>query len=173
METKDIIRLGKTEDSRPVVVGPDVFEKDLSTNRLFRFSRQRYIFLNLLHDGVPLEEAALKSGVNPETAESFRSSPEAAEYLEMRELREIVAREAKDPDRWWADGFMVTDGKKAMNKIQCEVWKERGKRVQPCSDSQAGPARIEIHISPDAIERSKERRKSVETQIVEDLKHAI
>lgn len=173
MDTKDIVKLGKTEDSRPLVVGNDVFEKDLATSRLFRFSRKRYIFLNLLHDGLTLDEASLKAGLTPETALKFRESAEAAEYLEMRELREVVAREAKDADRWWAMGYAAMEGKKAMNKIQCEIYKEHGKRIQPCSEASAPPSKIEIHISPEAIERSKERRQSIDAQIVEEYKHAI
>lgn len=150
-----------------MVVGQDVFEKDLATNRLFRFSRKKYIFLNLLHDGLGLEEASLKAGINPEQAEEFRSSSQAAEYLEMRELREIVAREAKDPDRWWTMGYLAMEGKRQMNKIQCEVYKEHGKRIQPCSESNAPPPRIEIHISPDALSRSKDHRKFIETQVLQ------
>lgn len=173
MDTAQIIALGKTDESRPLVVGQDVFEKDLATNHLYRFSRKRYIFLNLLHDDIPLEEAALKSGIDVETALRFRDSSEACAYLEMRELREVVAREAKDQDKWWVDGYMAENGKKSMNKVQAEIWKERGKRIQPCSEANQPEMKVEIHISPDALERSKERRKSVETQIVEELKHAV
>lgn len=172
-DAKEVVALGKTETSKPLVVGNDVFEKDLATNRLFRFSRKRYIFLNLLHDGLSLEEAAVKSGLDQEAALKFREGPEAAQYLEMRELREIVAREAKDPDRWWTMGYLAMEGKVPMNKIQCEIYKEHGKRVQPCSDAQQPAMKIEIHVSPEALERSKERRKAVETQIVEELKHAV
>lgn len=174
LDTKDIIDLGKTEGSPgPIVRGMDVFEKDLSTRRLFRFSRKRYIFLNLLHDGLTLEEAAVKAGLPLADAEKFRGGAEAADYLEMRELREIVAREAKDPDRWWTMGFMAIEGKKPMNKIQCEIYKEHGKRIQPCSEVNQAPMKVEINISPEALSRSRDHRKFVETQIIEDLKRAM
>lgn len=173
LDAQEIVALGKTETSRPLVAGNDVFEKDVATNRLFRFSRKRYIFLNLLHDGLSLEEAAAKAGLDQGSALKFREGSEASEFLEMRELREIVAREAKDPDRWWTLGYMAMEGKKPMNKIQCEIYKEHGKRIQPCSDAQQPAMKVEIHVSPEALERSRERRKAVETQIVEELKHAV
>lgn len=171
MEPKDIIALGKTDESRPLVVGNDVFERDLATSRLYRFSRKRYIFLNLIHDDASIEEAALKSGLDLGMAQRFLNMTEAKDYLEMREVREIVAREAKDADGWWVKGFLVEEGKKPMNKVQCEIWKERGKRISPCSDASAPPMKVEIHISQEALDRSKERRKAVEAQIVDDLGH--
>lgn len=173
MDNKDIIKLGKTEESRPLVVGNDVFEKDLATSHLYRFKRNKYIFLNLLHDGLTNEEASLKAGLAPEKAAEFKESPEAVAYLEMRELREIVAREAKDPDRWWVSAYLSEEGIKPMSKVNCELWKERGKRIQPCSEANPAPTKIEIHISPDALLRSKEHRKFVETQIEGDLQHAV
>lgn len=164
---REIVAAGKTDQSKPLIVGNRVFDKLLTTEDITAFTRRKYHLLQLLRRGIPIEEAAQKSDVPVDEAITFRDSPKAQEYLRDRELAAILAEEAQDPDRWWVRAEAVLSGEMQLSKGQTEVFKETGKRAVPLAESHGiGQTKIEIHIDPEAIERYREKRKAIDAQVI-------
>lgn len=164
---REIVAAGKTDQSKPLIVGNRVFDKLLTTEDITAFTRRKYHLLQLLRRGVPIEEAAQKSDVPLDEAVTFQESPKAQEYLRDRELAAILAEEAQDSDRWWLRVEAVLSGQMQLNKGQTETLKEAGKRVAPISESHgSGPTKIEIHIDPEALERYRAKRKAIDAQVI-------
>lgn len=171
-------QLVKQEDgARGIVVGTDVYEAlnfvDDIASRVIRFTARQYLFLKHYKLGISLEAAAEKAGLTPDAATHFLDKPDTRAWLQDRAMQDHIKNEWAEPSKWWSEGHDVWEGKKAINKNQMEVWREFGKRVCPMSEHGPAQTKIEINIDPEAIERSKVRRKAIEAQIVLESKDAV
>lgn len=164
--------LQKSDDGvRGLVVGNDVYEAlnfaDESTQKILRFTARQYKFLHAYRLGTTLVEAANKSGMSPESAERFLKKEDTVLWLNDRALKDHIKNEWGEPGKWYSemDRLYHTD---EVPKHKIEILKEFGDRVCPKTSRNAdsGKTTIEINIDPDAIARSKERRASIDAEIV-------
>lgn len=170
-QTEQAKELVKSEDAvRGLVVGNRVYEPLLFAPEIVHFTAKQYIFLHSYRLGVPLEDAATKAGLSVESAERFLDKPQTKAWLQDRATKDYIKNEWAEPGKWWqqGDAWLNAPKEQKPNKNDVEIWKEFGKRVQPLSDQGMSVNKIEINISPDAIQKSKERRKFIDTQLVKE-----
>lgn len=174
MESKDeLIALGKTDATRPLVVGNDVYDPLTFQPEIVRFSRKQYVFLNAYRMGVPLPEAALKAGMTPEAVERFLDKPDTIAWLQDRALQHHIKTEWEEPDKWWTMGNAVLEGKRDFSKAQTEVWKDFGRRIAPVVGEGHGQGtKIEININPAAVQEAFRRQPVIEAKLVDERKSA-
>jgi len=162
--------LVKSEDGiRGMVIGNQVYDPLLFATDIVKFSARQYVFLQKYRLGVPLEEAAEQANLTAEQAERFLDKESTKAWLRDRAEKDHIKNEWAEPAKWWAKGdeWLNAKGEDKPHKNDVEIWKQFGMRVCPVAANGTGP-KIEINIDPDAITRSKERRKFVEAQIVSD-----
>jgi hypothetical protein len=162
--------LAKSEDAvRGMVIGSQVYDPLLFAPEVVHFSARQYVFLHKYRLGVSLEDAATAANMTPEQAERFLDKPSTRAWLKDRAMKDHIKNEWAEPAKWWAKGdeWLNAPAEAKPNKNDVEIWKQFGMRVCPVASDGHG-AKIEININPEAIERSKERRKVVEAQIVSD-----
>lgn len=167
----EIAALAKTEQAHPLIVGNRVFDVLPTTQELVDFTRPKYLLLQLLRRGLPIEEAALKSGLELDDAVSFRDSPKAQDYLQKKELASIIAQETKDPDRWWVQVHKVMEGEKVLNKGQMVALQAQGDRVAPKRneiDGDKPKTVINFNFSADAVKEAFRRQESIEAELVKE-----
>lgn len=142
-----------------------------TTQELVDFSRPRYVLLQLLWRGMPIEEASDKAGLSLEDATAFRDSAKAQDYLQKKTLASIVAQETKDPDRWWVELHNVMAGTKVLSKGQMVALQAQGDRVAP-KTREAGEEKskvtINFNFSPEAVKEAFRRQEAIEAKIVEE-----
>ena len=163
--------LAKSEDAvRGMVIGSQVYDPLLFAPEIVRFSARQYVFLHKYRLGVSLEDAAAQANMTAEQAERFLDKDSTKAWLKDRAMKDHIKNEWAEPAKWWHKGDEWLNAPKEMkpNKNDVEIWKQFGMRVCPVSTEGSG-TKIEINIDPEAIARSKERRKSVEAQIVNDV----
>lgn len=169
MDNKELIQVGQTDATRPLVVGNAVFDVlAFDPKNIIKFSRKQYQFLNSYRLGVSLEEASEKAGMTLESADRFLKRSDTVKWLEDRALMHHIKTEWEEPAKWYEMGDRVLEGKKKLDKAQTEVWKEFGKRVAPLrGDGPNGGTHIEINIDPDAIERARAKKRAIDAELAE------
>lgn len=165
-------QLVKQEDgARGLVAGGIVYEtltfvEDGETREIIPFTTRQYVFLKHYHLGVSLQDAAIKAGLTPETAQNFIDRPKTQAWLLDQDKKNSVKKRWLETSKWWEIGDEIISGTRKVDKNQMEVYREFGKRAHPVSEHGPSQTKIEITIDPEAIERSKIRRKAIEAQIV-------
>lgn len=163
-----IVRLGKTDATRALVLGNSVYDPLLFSRRLVCFSRRQYLFLNAYRLGVSVAEAALKAEMNVEQAERFLKRRNTRAWLEDRAKKDYIRNEWHESNKWWEMGNDVLDGKRHLSKDQQVVYLEFGKRVCPEAkenhDSAKGTT-INFNFGPEAVQEAFRRQKAIETEL--------
>lgn len=169
IQKHEIEQLGKTDATQCLVVGNHVFDPFIFQPSLVKFSRRQYLFLQSYRLGTSFTDACTKADMAPDEAERFLKKPATVSWLKDRVEQDHIRNEWAEPSKWWAKGqeFLENDD---IPKHKVDVWKEFGDRVVPkqSRNAESGTTKIEITIDPGAIERSKERRASIEAQIVKE-----
>lgn len=174
METnQELVALGKTDATTPVVVGGDVYDPLIFHPTVVRFTRKQYVFLHAYRLGVPLSEAARKAGLEPASAERFLAKSDTVEWLKDRALKDHIRTEWEEPSKWWHMGNEVLEGRKHLSKDQQIVFMAFGDRVCPKSKESAGEgAKIIININPGAVQEAYRRSVAVDGEIVDERRTA-
>jgi hypothetical protein len=167
--------LMKKDDGAPgIVVGNQVLEEltfcDDEAKKVIKFTTRQYRFLNAYKLHIPLAEAAHKAGMTPEQAERFLSTPNAIAWLQDMALKNHIKHEWEEPGKWYAVGEEYRNTN-FVPKHKIDVWKEFGDRVCPKvsrNAEQNGNTSITININPEALEKSKVRRATIEAEIVKE-----
>ena len=156
-------------DGAPVlVIGKRVYDASSLIPSVRHFTRQQYLFLNAYRFGVPLEEAALKSGLAPDEAERFLDRPKTVAWLQDRALKDHIREEWEEPAKWWSYGSEVLEGTREFSKAQIEVWKDFGRRVAPAREAHGeGETKIQINIDPGAVQEAFRRQKAIDAEIAQ------
>lgn len=156
-----------------MVISGQVYDPLLFAPEIVHFSARQYVFLHKFRLGVPLEDAAIAAGMTAESAERFLDKDQTKAWLRDRAMKDHIKNEWAEPAKWWhkGDEWLNAPLEAKPTKNDVEIWKQFGMRVCPVATEGSG-TRIEINIDPEAIARSKERRKSVEAQIVSDERAA-
>lgn len=150
------------------VLEPMTFAED-DEAKVLDFTRAQYRFLDAYRLGVPIEEAAAKAKMTESAAKRFLESEKFIQWRENRMRRKKIIRDWAQDDRWWEE-MEKCYLSSHVPKHKIDILKEFGDRVCPKVSRNADKDTktvIEINIDPDAIARSKERRKVIEAQIIE------
>jgi hypothetical protein len=166
-ETQQARELVKTEDAtRAIVVGNRVYDPLVFAPTVVQFSTKQYIFLRHYRLGVPLEVAAEKADMTPESAERFLEKESTRKWLEDRAAKDYIKNEWNESAKWWQMGDDVLEGKRELTKGQQVVFKEFGDRVVPKkSEGSPGTTKIEINIDPKAVRDAFVRQEAIEGEI--------
>lgn len=166
-----IKQISKENQSHPLIVGNKVFDVLPTTQELIDFSRPKYLLLQLIFRGIPIEEAATKAGIPLDQAITFQNSQKAIDYLQKKTLASIVAQEARDPDRWWVEVHNVMDGTKQLNKGQMVALQAQGDRVAPKkndADGEKAKVTIQFNFSPESVREAFRRQDAIDAELVKE-----
>lgn len=166
MDNKELIAQGRTDATAPLVVGNTVFDPLVFAPEFVKFSRKQYVFLNAYKLGVPLEEAAQKAELTPESAKRFLDKPQTILWLKDRSLMHHIKTEWEEPGRWWKLGDDVLEGKRDLTKAQQIVFQEFGQRAVPKKgETGHGTTKIEINIDPKAVHDAFVRQEAIDGEL--------
>lgn len=166
MENKELASLGRTDASSPLVVGNRVYDPLIFNEKIIKFSRKQYLFLNTYRLGVALEEAAAKADLTIEQVERFLDKPDVKAWLEDRALQDHIKKEWEEPAKWWSEGDKVWRGEKNASKPQIVVWQEFGQRICPKKvESSGSGAKVTININPQALKEAFERQEVIDGEL--------
>lgn len=166
MDNKELLALGRTDATTPLVVGNSIYDPLTFAPDIVRFSRKQYHFLNAYKLGVPLSEAAVRADMTVEQAERFLSKSQTIAWLKDRSLMHHIKTEWEEPGKWWAYGNDVLEGRKEMSKAQTVVFQEFGQRTCPKKNPEGhGITKIEINIDPKAVSDALIRQEAIDGEI--------
>lgn len=166
MDNKDLIAQGRTDATAPLIVGNTVFDPLLFAPEFVKFSRKQYLFLNAYKLGVPLEEAAAKAEMSPESANRFLDKPQTIAWLRDRALQQHIKTQWEEPGKWWTLGNDVLEGKRDLTKAQQIVFQEFGQRIVPKkNDVGHTVTKIEINIDPNSVKEAQIRQEAIDTEL--------
>lgn len=166
-----IQQFAKDEKAHPLIVGNKVFDILPTTKDLTDFTKTKYLLLQLIHRNVPILEASAKCGMTEDQARNFLETDKAKDYLQKKQLAEIVAQEARNPDRWWVEVHNVMEGTKTLNKGQMVALQAQGDRVAPKkieTDDSKGKITINLNFSAEVVKEAFRRQESIEAEIVKE-----
>lgn len=173
-EARDLI---KAEDGRKgLVVGNHIFSPHQFNEDIPDFTSRQYIFLNAFRFGVPLEEAAQKADMPPESAERFLDKPKVKAWLADRATKDYIKKEWAEPGKWWQYGDKVLTGEKTLNKGQMVVFQAFGDRVCPKlkDPNDATPKTvIQFNFSAEAVQKAFDRQQSIDAEIVKEQSNGL
>lgn len=158
--------LSRTDASRGLVLGNDVYDPLIFQPKLIKFTRRQYLFLNHYKLGMSLGEAALKADMTADQADRFLGKPATVEWLRDRALKDHIRNEWAEPGKWWEMGDKVLNGEKHLSKDQQVVFMAFGDRVCPkARESGGSQTKIEINIDPKAVQDAFSRQNAIEAEI--------
>lgn len=164
----DVRAIAKLDGSPVLIVGNRVYDASQILPDVVHFTRQQYIFLNTYRLGVPLSEAADKSGLTKEEAERFLDRPKTVAWLQDRALKSHIRNEWHESDKWWEVGNQCLEGTRHLAKDQQVVFLEFGKRVCPEQkshpESSKGPT-INFNFGPEAVQEAFKRQAAIEAEL--------
>lgn len=159
------------QDGAPVlVVGNRVYDASQLLPGLVHFTRKQYLFLNTYRLGIPLAEAAAKSGMEEDEAARFLDRPKTVAWLQDRARKSYIRNEWHESDKWWEIGNECLEGTRHLSKDQQVVYLEFGKRVCPeqkvSPESIKGPT-INFNFGPDVVREAFKRQAAIDAEISE------
>jgi hypothetical protein len=170
-KTNSLKTLGSTDATRLSVIGSSVYDPLLFDRKLVRFSRRQYLFLNNYRLGVPLAEAAQKTGMPLVSAERFLNRPSTKAWLANRAKQDYIRKEWHESNKWWEMGEEVLEGKKHLSKDQQVVYLEFGKRVCPEIKSNPEASKgitINFNFGAKDVEEAFHRQNSIDAEIMKE-----
>lgn len=158
--------IAKQDGTKVVVVGNRVYDASQLVPSVVHFTRSQYLFLNHYKLGVPLEEAADKSGMTVEDAERFLRRSKTRAWLEDRALKDHIRNEWAEGGKWWQMGDDCLEGKKHLSKDQQVVFMAFGDRVCPkkSDTSDQSKTTINFNFSADDVREAFKREQSFDTE---------
>jgi hypothetical protein len=170
-DKETVLQAAKTDDGKVLVVGNRVYDASLLIPDVVYFTRKQYLFLAAYRLGVPLEQAALKAGMEPEEADRFLDRPKTVAWLKDRATKSHIRQEWHESDKWWEVGNDCLEGKRHLSKDQQVVYLEFGKRVCPEEKSKGGSSQgttINFNFGPEAVQEAFRRQASIEAELSQE-----
>lgn len=152
------------------LVGNRVYDPLLFAPEVIQFTARQYLFLQAYRLGVPIEDAAAKAGMSPESADRFLDKDATKRWLADRATKDHIKNEWDEPGKVYAeaDKLYNTD---EVPKHKVDILKEFWDRVVPKpsrNGDKAGTPNVVINISGEAVKEAFIRKNAIDADIVRE-----
>lgn len=115
-------------------------------------------------------EAASKSNMTVDEAESFLARPKTVAWLQDRAVKDHIRNEWAEGSKWWQIGNECLEGTRHLSKDQQIVFQAFGDRVCPKTKEvgeERGKTVINFNFSPESVKEAFKRQSAIDGELAE------
>lgn len=165
-EKKELIALGKTDASRPLVIGRYVKDPLVMSDGSCDFSWRQYRFALVYQKTLDLTMACEASGMRRESAIYFLKKPQVKAWLDDRTQMDNVKKKWTLEGRWFAEVDKQYQ-KEFVPKHRVQILGMVKDFIPEASEKkQLTPTEVKISIAPETVMAIREREKAMEAELI-------
>lgn len=167
MSPKELISLGRTDASKPAVIGRWVLDPFVLSEGSCRFSWRQYRFANAYRQTLDLDSACNAGQMTHEQGLRFLRRKDVDAWMNDRLQMQATKRSWNSEERWWVE-FDKLYRQEKVPRHRTELLREAGDRIAPkhkASDMEAA-SKVVINVSPETVMAIREREKAMQAELV-------